>query len=459
MGSFQTVNPKNDTPLETYETMGPAAVDRLLAASRDAGHAWGLAPASERVACLRRLGALLIADAARLGALATAEMGKPLAQAVKEVTKCATACGYYADQAAALLQDEPIRAGSGMRSYVAYRPLGPVLCIMPWNFPYWQVVRFAAPALAGGNTVILKHADNTTGVALAIQALCERAGFPAGVFQTLILGHEELGEVIAGPIVRAVSLTGSERAGSAVAARAGAALKRTVLELGGSDPYVVLKDADIAQAARISVEARLVNSGQSCVAAKRFIVEEPVYGAFLEAFVAAAKEKVVGDPEVAATDVGPLAKPAILAGVETQVQKSIAAGAKARLGGRRIKGPGCFFEVTVLDGVVPGMPAFDEEVFGPAAALIRAKDEQEALALANRSRYGLGGAIFSQDVRRAEELAVRHLEAGFVAVNGMVQSDARLPFGGVKRSGYGRELGSFGLREFLNVKTVTVATP
>lgn len=456
MSSFNTVNPKTEKPLESYRYATDAEAMAVVASAGDAFEQWRRVSLSERLKPILKLAALLTADADRLGRRATDEMGKPLGQAIKEVEKCALACRYYVEQASQVLTPIPVPTAA-TKSFISFQPLGAILCIMPWNFPYWQVIRFAIPALAAGNTVILKHADNTTGCALDLEDLFQRAGFPKQAFHVLIIDHDRIEQVLASNVIRAVSLTGSERAGSAVGALAGKYLKKSVLELGGSDAYVVLKDADIEAAAKICVDGRLTNSGQSCVAAKRFIVDSAVHDQFTDAFVAYAKQKVVGDPLDPGTDVGPLAKKGILDSVTKQVQESVAHGAKILLGGSS-KSPGFFHDITVLGSVTPGMPAFDEEVFGPAAAIIRAKDEGDALRLANLSRYGLGGAVFTRDLIKGERLAEQYLEAGFVVVNGGVQSDPRLPFGGIKNSGYGRELSHFGMREFVNVKTVVVNT-
>jgi succinate-semialdehyde dehydrogenase/glutarate-semialdehyde dehydrogenase len=456
MSSFSTVNPKNENTLESFRYATDAECMALVSSSGEAFEHWRRLSLEERLKPILKLAELLTAEAERLGRRATDEMGKPLAQAVKEAEKCALACRYYAEQAEKVLAPIPVPTGAA-KSFISFQPLGAILCIMPWNFPYWQVVRFAVPALAAGNSVILKHADNTTGCALELESLFQRAGFPKHVFRVLVLDHDRVERVLASNVVRAVSLTGSERAGSAVGALAGKYLKKSVLELGGSDAYLVLKDAHVEAAAKACVEGRLTNSGQSCVAAKRFIVDASVHDQFTEAFVAHAKKKVVGDPTDPKSDVGPLAKKGILDGVVKQVQDSVAKGAKVLLGGSA-HSPGYFHDVTVLGGVTPGMAAFDEEVFGPVAAIIKAKDEAEALRLANLSRYGLGGAVFTRDLAKGEELAEKYVEAGFVVVNGAVQSDPRLPFGGVKNSGYGRELSHFGMREFVNVKTVVVNT-
>lgn len=452
---FTTIEPATGRDGARWRYMDAGELAQRLANARRGFETWRATPVSERARLVRALGERLAAAAPRLGTLACREMGKPLAQAVKEVEKCAAACHYYAAHAEELLERLHVPTEAA-RSYVSLQPLGPILSIMPWNFPYWQVIRFGAPALAAGNAVIVKHADNTTGCAMALQEVFDESGFPAGVVQTVLADHAAVPAMIRSPDIAAVTLTGSERAGRAVAAVAGDALKKQVLELGGSDAYLVLHDADVELAAATCVEARLVNSGQSCVAAKRFVVVDAVHDAFVEAFVEKAKTFRIGLPEAPETRVGPLAKASIRDEVARQVEQSLARGAKAAHVGPRPEGGGFWYPVTVLTDVTPGMAAFDEEVFGPVAAIIRARDEDEAVALANRSRFGLGAAVFSRDVARAERLAEERLEAGFCVVNTMVVSDPRLPFGGIKASGYGRELGSFGLREFVNVKTVVV---
>lgn len=425
-------------------------IDRAAAAFAD----WRWRPVAERAARLRSLAAGLRTDLAAHAALMTAEMGKPITQAEAEVAKCALTCDWFAGHAAALLEPEPVTTEAS-DSHVRFDPLGVVLAVMPWNFPFWQVVRCAAPALLAGNAVVLKHASNVPGCALALEAAFERAGFPPGLFGTLMIPARQVGEVIAHPAVRAVSLTGSEAAGRQVAALAGAALKKTVLELGGSDAFVVLADADVGHAAAQAALARTINNGQSCIAAKRFIVEEPVAGAFQEAFVARMAELRVGDPRDHATQLGPLARPDLVEELQDQVRRTVAAGATLLLGGGRLEGPGCYFPATVLGDVEPGMAAFDEETFGPVAPLTRARDAEHALELANRSRFGLAGSLWTGDPARARALAAR-FEAGAVFVNETVKSDPRVPFGGIKASGHGRELAAFGLREFVNVKTVWV---
>jgi succinate-semialdehyde dehydrogenase / glutarate-semialdehyde dehydrogenase len=383
------------------------------------------------------------------------EMGKPLAQGVAEAEKCAWVCDYYADQAAAMLADQP-RQTDAARSYVRFEAIGPVLAIMPWNFPFWQVFRFAAPALAAGNAGILKHAPNVSRCALEIEQVFRDAALPDGLFRSVFLSNEAAAGVIADPRVRAVTLTGSDRAGSQVAERAGRHLKKTVLELGGSDPFLVLEDADLARAAQIAAEARLQNSGQSCIAAKRFIVVEPIARDFLERFTAAMGSRRAGDPLDPAISIGPQARLDLRENLHRQVRESVQRGAQVVLGGQLPEGPGAFYPPTVLTAVQPGMPAFDEETFGPVAAVVRARDEADAVRIANASQYGLGASVWTADRARGERVA-RAIEAGSVFVNGLVKSDPRLPFGGVKRSGFGRELSEYGLREFVNVQTIWVA--
>jgi succinate-semialdehyde dehydrogenase/glutarate-semialdehyde dehydrogenase len=406
---------------------------------------------------MRRLAALLRAERATYGKLMTEEMGKPIAAAEAEADKCAWVCDFFAEHAESFLAPETI-ATDASRSFVRFDPLGPVLAIMPWNFPFWQHFRFAAPAVMAGNVAVLKHASNVPGCALAIEDLFRQAGFPEGVMTTLLVPSQRTAELIARPEIQAVTLTGSEAAGREVAAAAGKHLKKTVLELGGSDPFLVLDDADPVAAGREAAKARTVNSGQSCIAAKRFLVEEAVADRFEAELVRAMEGFTVGDPLDRATEVGPLAREDLLGTLDDQVSRSVAAGARVATGGRRLPRKGWFYAPTVLTGVRPGTPAFDEETFGPVAAVTRVRDAAEAIELANRSRFGLGASVWTSDPARAEDLA-RDIEAGSVFVNGAVKSDPRLPFGGVKSSGYGRELAAFGIREFVNVKTVWMERP
>ena len=453
--SVSSINPATGEILETFAETAPAALERILDQAVAAYGAWRRFSYAQRGQAMRQAARILRERRAEYARTMALEMGKPLQQGEAEAEKCAWACEYYAEQAAAMLGDQP-RVTDGSRSYVRFDPIGPVLAIMPWNFPFWQVFRFAAPALMAGNAGLLKHAPNVTRCALAIEEVFRQAGFPEGLFRTVILQNEAVAGVIADPRVRAATLTGSDRAGSQVAAQAGTHLKKMVLELGGSDPFLVLEDADVDQAARTAAEARLLNSGQSCIAAKRFIVVESVADRFLETFVSEMAARRLGDPLAPATQLGPQARLDLRANLHRQVTESVQRGARLLLGGKLPDGPGCYYPATVLAAVHEGMPAFDEEVFGPAAAVIRVPDETQALRVANASRYGLGASVWSTDPARGERLA-RELEVGSVFVNGLVRSDPRLPFGGVKRSGYGRELSEYGLKEFVNIKTVWVA--
>jgi succinate-semialdehyde dehydrogenase/glutarate-semialdehyde dehydrogenase len=454
--ALESVNPATGERVARHEEHDAAAIEaRLVLASRAAPR-WGATPLDERTAVLTRAADLLDARRDRYARLITDEMGKPIGEARAEVAKCATGCRYYARHAAGMLAPEAAHLGTG-RGYVTFDPLGPLLAVMPWNFPFWQVFRFAAPALAAGNVALLKHASNVCGAALAIEETWRDAGCPPGVFQTLLVGAARVAALIGDERVRGVSLTGSEGAGARVAELAGRALKKCVLELGGSDPFLVLADADVPAAARRAAAARTVNSGQSCIAAKRFLVVADVAAAFTDALAGAMAALVVGDPRDERTQVGPLARADLRVEVARQVEASVGAGARLVGGGRALPGPGFFYAPTVLADVRSGMPAFDDEVFGPVAAVTVARDERDAVALANRSRFGLGASIWTRDVARAEMLA-RQIDAGLVFINDLVRSDPALPFGGVKHSGYGRELSHFGLREFVNVRSIVIGT-
>jgi succinate-semialdehyde dehydrogenase/glutarate-semialdehyde dehydrogenase len=384
------------------------------------------------------------------------EMGKPVAQGRGEADKCASCCDYYAEHAERFLAPERVETDAA-RSYVAFEPIGPVLAVMPWNFPFWQVFRFAAPALMAGNVALLKHASNVTGCALAIEEILHSAGLPRDAFRTLLLASSRVDAVVAAPEVAAVTLTGSTPAGRAVAARAGVCLKKSVLELGGSDAYLVLDDADVAAAAEVCASSRLINGGQSCIAAKRFVVVEPVLPEFVRRLVERMEARRMGEPLEEGTELGPQARHDLRDELHRQVEKSVARGARVRLGCELPPGPGAFYPASVLDEVRPGMPAFDEELFGPVAAVVPARNEVDAIRLANQSVFGLGAAVFTRDLERGERIARHELQAGSCFVNAHVRSDPRLPFGGVKESGYGRELSAFGIREFVNVKTVWLA--
>ncbi|MCS6801429.1 MAG: NAD-dependent succinate-semialdehyde dehydrogenase [Chloroflexota bacterium] len=451
---IHSINPATEELIETFPEATADEIDSILEAAQAAYRVWSRTPIEARAERVGALAAVLRADKARWAALITEEMGKPIVEAEAEVEKCAWNCEYFAANGPRFLADEPVPT-EARESYVAFDPLGVVLAIMPWNFPFWQVFRFLAPTLVAGNTAVLKHAANVPRCALAIEEIVRRAGLPDGTLRALLVGNEAVDAIIGDPRIAAVTLTGSSAAGEKVAAAAGRRLKKQVLELGGSDPFIVLADADLDAAAQTAARARNQNAGQSCIAAKRFIVEEPVADAFLERFTAAVQALRVGDPADRTTNVGPLARADLRDTLARQVEASRAHGARLVLGGAPLARRGFFYQPTILDRVQPDMPAFREETFGPVAAVIRARESEEAIALANASEYGLGAALWTADLDRAKALA-RRIEAGLVFINGLVASDPRLPFGGIKRSGYGRELGVFGIREFTNIKTVWV---
>jgi succinate-semialdehyde dehydrogenase/glutarate-semialdehyde dehydrogenase len=453
--SIQSINPATGQVLETFNETTPAEVERGLTRAHSAFGAWRDVPFATRTQHLQKAASILRGRKAEFARTMTLEMGKPIVQGEAEVEKCAWTCEYYAQHAQAMLAEQP-RESDASRSFVRFDPLGVVLAVMPWNFPFWQVFRFAAPALMAGNAAVLKHASNVPRCALQIEEVFREAGFPTGLFATLLVGSSAVGGLIADPRIAAVTLTGSEQAGIQVAERAGHELKKTVLELGGSDPFVILADADVAAAARVAADARLINSGQSCIAAKRFIVVEAVADVFTTRFADELRARTMGDPLARETQVGPQARVDLRDDLHRQVEESMKRGAQLVLGGEIPSGPGAFYPPTLLTAVDKGMPAFDEETFGPVAAVIRARDETDAIRLANDSSFGLGAALWTQDRARGERLAAR-IEAGAVFVNGLVKSDARLPFGGIKRSGYGRELSEYGIREFVNIKSVWIA--
>jgi succinate-semialdehyde dehydrogenase/glutarate-semialdehyde dehydrogenase len=453
--SIQSINPATGEILDTFTETSAADLERIVAAAHAAFLAWREVPFATRAEPMRRAAEILRGRRAELARTMALEMGKPIAQGEAEVDKCAWTCEFYADQAATYLRPQPRETDASL-SYVRFDPLGLILAVMPWNFPFWQVFRFAAPALMAGNAGLLKHASNVPRCALQIEEVFREAGFPRGLFATALLPSRAVAGLIADPRIAAVTLTGSDHAGSQVAERAGRELKKTVLELGGSDPFIVLADADVATAARTAADARLVNSGQSCIAAKRFIAVEPVADAFVARFADELRARRMGDPLDRATQVGPQARTDLRDALHVQVEESVKRGARRVLGGEVPPGPGAFYPPTLLAAVDRGMPAFDEETFGPVAAVIRAKDDADAVRLANESVFGLGASLWTQDRARAERLAAQ-IEAGSIFVNGLVKSDPRLPFGGIKRSGYGRELSEYGIREFVNIKTVWIA--
>lgn len=453
---METIDPSTGETIKEYDQMDDAELDSIINKAAGAQKEWKNKSFDERAAFLNKTAQILRDRKDDLAELMATEMGKPLAQGVSEAEKCAWVCEYYAENAASFLKDEPIETDASS-SYVTYNPLGTVLAIMPWNFPFWQLFRFAAPALMAGNAAILKHASNVTGCALEIEDIIHKAGLPAELFRMVIADNDQTQAMITHSEIDAVTLTGSTRAGKAVAGKAGSVLKKTVLELGGSDPYLILNDADVEQAAETCVTSRLINSGQSCIAAKRFIAVEGIYDEFLERVLSLMKGKKVGNPFDESTDIGPMARFDLRDQLHQQVEESIKKGASCLLGGEIPDEEGAYYPATVLTDIKKGMPAYDDELFGPVASVIKAADEREAIAIANDTNYGLGSAVFSEDVEHAEEIAANSLEAGCCFVNEFVKSDPRLPFGGIKQSGYGRELSHYGIKEFVNIKTVYIA--
>jgi succinate-semialdehyde dehydrogenase/glutarate-semialdehyde dehydrogenase len=451
----KSINPTTGQVIATYTETTPDEVAHHLTTAATLQKAWATTELSHRREHMLRLAGILERRADALAELMALEMGKPLAQGRAEAEKCAWVCRYYADQAETILADENVETGR-TKSYIAYRPLGVVLAVMPWNFPLWQVLRFASPAMMAGNGVILKHASNVTGCATVIDEMIVEAGFPDGLFRTLAIPSSRVAGIIDDDAIVAITLTGSDIAGRAVASRAGAALKKTVLELGGSDAYVVLEDADVDLAVKACSTGRTLNGGQSCIAAKRFIVHEAIVEEFTAKLVDAMESYTMGSPLDADTQIGPMARTDLRDELHDQVVRSVAAGAQLLTGGFVPNGPGAFYPPTVLSGVTKGMAAYAEETFGPVATIITVADEEEAIAVANDSRFGLAGALFTRDVERGERIARDRMESGTFFVNGFAASDPRLPFGGIKASGYGRELSHVGMREFTNIKTIVI---
>ena len=447
-----SVNPATGETLQTFTPLSDAEVQDKLQLAADAFRVHRRTSFADRAAKMMRAGEILDAEKHAIARTMTLEVGKTLRSSVEEAEKCARACRYYAENAERMLADQVYEV-DGARAFVRSLPLGPVLAVMPWNFPLWQVIRFAAPTLMAGNIGLLKHAPNVPQCALFLEDLFRRAGFAEGVFQALLIETEQVAAVLDDPRVVAATLTGSERAGSAVAGQAGRCLKKTVMELGGSDPFIVMPSADLDASVQAAVKARTLNNGQSCIAAKRFLVHEKVADEWTRRFVEAMATLTVGDPMDAATDIGPLATPSILEGLASQVERSVAAGAHVLLGGHRLEGPGNFYAPTVLADIPEAAPAYREELFGPVALLFRVKDMDHAVHQANDTPFGLGSSVWTNDPAEQERF-INEIEAGMTFVNGMVASDPRLPFGGIKRSGYGRELSEHGLREFVNMKTV-----
>ena len=454
--TLESLNPASGKLIATYDEMTSGEIDEILTGCHDTFLEWSCTDPQHRTTLLQRVGGQLRERRDELAELMTLEMGKPITQARAEVDKCAWVCDYYAENAETHLSPEIVETDA-TKSYVCFEPLGVVLAVMPWNFPFWQVLRFAAPALMAGNTAALKHASNVQGCALAIENLFREAGYPEGAFRTLVLGSRAASVAIEHPRVAAVTLTGSTPAGRQVAALAGSLLKKTVLELGGSDPYVILEDADLELAVAACVTGRILNTGQSCIAAKRFIVPAAVRGEFEKRLVELMGRQKIGDPMQDETVVGPMARADLRDELHDQVERSLQAGARCLLGGEVPEGPGAFYPPTVLTDVTAGMAAYEEELFGPVAAVLPVADEEDAIRVANDTPFGLGAAVFTRDVARGEEIAAKRLQAGSCFVNAFVKSDPRLPFGGIKGSGYGRELGSFGIREFVNIKTIYIA--
>lgn len=452
--AIATINPTTGETLKTFAELTTEQIETKLQLAASTFHTYKRTSFGDRAAWMLRAAEIIETEKQELGKMMTIEMGKPLKAAISEAEKCAWVCRYYAETAEQHLADHLVETNA-QRSFVRFQPLGPVLAVMPWNFPFWQVFRFAAPALMAGNVGLLKHASNVPQCALAIEDIFKRAGFPEGAFLTLLVGSDKVEAILSDARVVAATLTGSEPAGRSVASIAGKQIKKTVLELGGSDPFIVMPSANLPEAISTAVKARTINNGQSCIAAKRFIVAAEIYQRFEQEFVAEMKALRVGDPLEESTDIGPLATPQIVNDLDEQVKKALASGARVLTGGKRLDRPGNFYEPTVLVDVDPSTPVSCEEIFGPVAMLFRVNDIDEAIRLANATTFGLGAAAWTNDKHEQQQF-INEIEAGSVFINGMVASDPRLPFGGVKHSGYGRELAEFGIREFVNIKTVWI---
>ena len=450
-----SINPATNSVVNTYDEMSIDETNSIIESVNTEYYKWKATTISQRSKMMFNAAKVLKKNIKKYSELMTTEMGKPIAQAKAEVEKCAWVCEYYAEKAEVFLADEIIKT-EATKSFVTYQPMGIVLAVMPWNFPFWQVFRFAAPNLMAGNAGLLKHASNVSGCALAIEAVFKEAGFPENIFRTILVSSKNMNEVISNKSIKAVTLTGSVSAGKSIASLAGSLIKKTVLELGGSDPYIILEDADLVLAAKSCVTSRLINAGQSCIAAKRFIIVEAVYEQFKKLYLEFMSAKKMGNPMDEINDLGPQANTKQRDELHQQVIKSVSLGAELILGGKIPEISGAYYPPTILSNVKPGIPAFDEELFGPVAALIKAKNEQDAIALANKSVFGLGASVFTNDIKRGERIAKESLNAGCCFVNDFVKSDPRLPFGGINESGYGRELSPFGIKEFVNIKTVYI---
>ena len=452
--AIQTINPAMGKTEKVFKEHSSNQVMIMIDAANDAFLKWKKTDFSLRAELMKNAAQILREKKEHYGNILSLEIGKPITQAIAEVEKCALVCEYYSDNAEKILKEEIIQTDAS-QSYVRFDPFGIVLAIMPWNFPFWQIFRFAAPALMAGNVALLKHASNVPMSALAIEEIFMEAGFPQNIFKTLLISSSLVKEIIDNPLVKAVTLTGSESAGKQVAQLCGSKLKKIVLELGGSDPFIVLDDADIDKTVKTAVTARLINNGQSCIAAKRFIVVEKIYNEFEKKFIDAMSKIKIGDPMDKKTELGPIAREDLLNELDGQVKKSVEKGAKVLCGGKRINRKGFYYEPTILSNLSKEMPAYDEEIFGPVASLIKAKDEDDAIRIANDSVFGLGASLWTSNITKAKLLAGK-IESGSVFINGMVKSDPRLPFGGIKNSGYGRELSHYGIKEFVNIKTVWI---
>jgi len=453
--AIEVINPATGETIKSYPEMTDSEIYTILNKAHKDYMDWSKTPLADRSKCLQKLAYILEENKNKYAQLMAIEMGKPLKQGRAEIEKCAWTCEYFAENADNFLQDQQIKTEAA-ETFVTFQPIGIILAIMPWNFPFWQAIRAAVPALLAGNGMVLKHSSNTPDCALSIETLFQQAGFPKNLFRTLMIGPRKASSVIAYPEIRAVTLTGSSEAGKKVASEAGALLKKVVLELGGSDPYIVLKDANIKETVEACVTARMLNSGQSCIAAKRFIVEGPVFKEFTHLFIEEMKKYEPGDPLDENTRLGPMARMELRDHLHRQVKRSVDQGATVLLGGEIPSKKGAFYPPTVLADVRPGMPAYDEELFGPVASLIFVEDEEEAVRLANDTKFGLGGAVFTQDIDKGRKIARDEIQAGACFVNNFVKSDPRLPFGGIKQSGFGRELSQFGIHEFVNIKTVSI---